>query len=313
MTTSILRIFAGMALLYGGAEALVRGSVSIAERVGLTPLVIGLTVVAFGTSMPELVVSIDAARHGRGAIAVGNIVGSNIGNIALILGTAALIRPTNVRAQVIRFEIPIVVAVSLIVSLMLFDGQIGNVSGVVLLCALAAYVTICIRKARTECLEIEKEFAEGLPEVNGNAWVDVLFVLVGLGLLVGGARMMVSGSVTIAEIYGVSQAVIGLTIVAIGTSLPELATSVVAAVKGEGDIAVGNIVGSNLFNMLGILGLAALINPMENAHVGLVSLGLMTLLSLALLPVMSSGERVSRTEGVLLVAVYAAYMVYLIP
>lgn len=306
-----LLICGGIALLYGGAESLVRGSVALAFRLGLTPLVIGLTVVAFGTSMPELVVSLEASFEGSGSIAVGNVIGSNIGNVALILGLSVLITPTSVRAQVVRFEVPLVILASILVSGLLWDGDIGRASGGLLVLLLIAYLGYSIRKAREESPSVEDEFEEGLPAAPGKLWLDLLLVFVGLGLLVAGARMMVSGAVTIAEEYGVSQAVIGLTIVAIGTSLPELATSAVAAFKGEGDIAVGNVVGSNLFNILGILGLATLVRPMSDAHVGLVSFVVMVVLALALLPLMRSGRRLSRTEGGLLLTSYAVYMVYL--
>lgn len=312
MTESILLIAAGVALLYGGAEGLVRGSVALAVRLGLTPLVIGLTVVAFGTSMPELVVSVGASLQGSGSIAVGNVVGSNIGNVALILGLCVLITPTNVRAQVVRVEVPFVVLVSVFVSMLLWDGSVGRLVGGVLILLLLAYLFYSVRKARKEPRSIEREYEEALPEVPGSLWLDVLLLVLGLAFLVAGARMMVSGAVAIAEAAGVSQAVIGLTIVAIGTSLPELATSAVAAVKGEGDIAVGNVVGSNLFNLLGILGLAALVRPIHDAHVGLVSLFVMTVLALALIPLMYSGGRLSRPEGALLMTSYAAYMIYLV-
>lgn len=312
MLESLLFIAIGVGLLYGGAEALVRGSVALAVRSGLTPLVIGLTVVAFGTSMPELVVSVEASLLGSSSIAVGNVIGSNIGNVALILGLSVLITPTDVRAQVIRLEVPLVVLASVLVSFLLWDGAIGRLTGTGLVALLIAYLIFSVRKARQANPVVEKEFEEALPAVVGNVWIDLLLVGLGLALLVGGARMMVSGAVTIAEQFGVSEVVIGLTIIAIGTSLPELATSAVAAVKGEGDIAVGNVVGSNLFNMLGILGFAAVVRPIQNAHVGLVSLLVMTVLSLALLPLMHSGSRLSRPEGGLLLITYVVYMIYLV-
>ena len=312
MIEPILLICGGVALLYGGAESLVRGSVALAFRLGLTPLIIGLTVVAFGTSMPEMVVSVDASLEGSGSIAVGNIVGSNIGNIALILGLSVLITPTSVRAQVVRFEVPLVILASVLVSALLWDGEIDRLSGLLLIGLLLAYLAFSIRKARLESRAVEDEFEESLPSVPSKLWLDLLLVGLGLVFLVVGARMMVTGAVTIAEDYGVSQVVIGLTIVAIGTSLPELATSAVAALKGEGDIAVGNVVGSNLFNMLGILGVATLVRPMHDADVGLVSLFVMTVLSLALFPLMRSGGRLSRAEGGLLLTSYAVYMAYLV-
>lgn len=313
MAGSLFLILLGVALLYAGAEALVRGAVAIATQLGITPLVIGLTIVAMGTSMPEMVVSVAAALRGSGEIAVGNIVGSNIGNIALILGVAALIAPTLVQARVVRVEMPLVVVVSVLVSVMLWDGEMGRLAGAVLVPILVGYLVVTIRRTRKEGREAKAEFAESLPETPRRTWLNLLLVVVGLGLLVGGARMLVSGAVTIAQDLGINEAIIGLTIVAIGTSLPEMATSVVAALKGQGDIAIGNVVGSNLFNMTGILGVAALVSPLHDVDVGMVSLLIMTILSFVLLPLMKSGERVSRLEGGLLLAAYVGYIVYLMP
>jgi cation:H+ antiporter len=268
VTIAGLYIAIGCVVLYLGAEALVRGAASSARRWGVEPLVIGLTVVAFGTSMPELAVSMQAALDGAGPIAVGNVVGSNIANIALILGLSALIRPLAVHAKVIKIDIPILAATSLVLVWMLADDRLNRLR-------------------------------------------DVVFVLAGLGLLVLGARLLVGGAVTVAQGLGMSDAVIGLTIVAVGTSLPELATSVVAAVKGEGDIAVGNVVGSNLFNILGILGLASLARPLDPCGMTSVDLWMMVGLAVLLFPVMRSGMRVSRVEGAGLLLAYAGYLVYL--
>jgi cation:H+ antiporter len=219
MNISIVYILAGVVLLYAGAEGLVRGSASLAARIGLTPLVIGLTVVAFGTSMPELVVSVGATLAGNGAIAAGNVVGSNIGNIALILGLSALVSPPVVNARVVRVDLPILVAVSLALVWMLGDGRVERTEGALLVVALIAYLAFSLRVARTEPPEIQTEFAEGMPRGPRSPLLDVVFVVVGLGLLVLGARLLVDGAVTIAQGFGVSDAVIGLTVVAIGTSL----------------------------------------------------------------------------------------------
>jgi cation:H+ antiporter len=310
--TSSLLILAGIVLLYFGAEGLVRGSASIAARLGLTPLVIGLTVVAFGTSMPELVVSIGASLDGKGPIAVGNVVGSNIGNIALILGLAALIQPLRVQAQIVRVDLPILLVASVALVAILADGAVGRVEGGLLFAGLLAYIGTSLRLARREPAAVEAEFVEGMPRAGRSAALDAGMVAAGLALLVLGARLLVTGAVDIAEGFGLSQAVIGLTIVAIGTSLPELATSVVAALKGQGDIAVGNVVGSNLFNILGILGITALVRPLAQSGMSSVDLGVMLVLTVALLPLMRSGFRVSRAEGGVLVAGYAAYTTYLL-
>jgi cation:H+ antiporter len=312
MNISIVYILAGVVLLYAGAEGLVRGSASLAARIGLTPLVIGLTVVAFGTSMPELVVSVGATLAGNGAIAAGNVVGSNIGNIALILGLSALVSPPVVNARVVRVDLPILVAVSLALVWMLADGRVERAEGALLVVALIAYLAFSLRVARTEPPEIQTEFADGMPRGPRSPLLDVVFVVVGLGLLVLGARLLVDGAVTIAQGFGVSDAVIGLTVVAIGTSLPELATSLIAAGKGEGDIAVGNVVGSNIFNVLGIVGVAALVRPLQGVGMSAVDLGVMFVLTLILLPMMRSGFRVARWEGGALVLGYIAYMAYLV-
>jgi cation:H+ antiporter len=310
MLVSILSILAGIVLLYFGAEGLVRGSSSLAVRLGLTPLVIGLTVVSFGTSMPELVVSVDAALAGNSAIAVGNVVGSNIGNIALILGLSALISPTPVHARVIRIDMPIALAVSLLMILFLRDQQISRIEGGLLVAGLILYVVWSLRAARTEKRDVQEEFEEAIPEPTRSVALDVVLMVGGLILLVLGARFLVSGAVTIAEFFGMGPALIGLTIVAIGTSLPELATSVVAALKGQGDIAVGNIVGSNIFNILGIAGIASLARPLEQGDISNLDLGVMSGLTLVLLPLMRTGFRISRLEGGLLFIGYIAYVVY---
>lgn len=311
--SALLWIVLGAALLFAGAEGLVRGASSLARRFGLSPLVIGLTVLAFGTSMPELVVSVSAALEGASAIAVGNVVGSNIGNIALILGITALIRPPSVQAQVVKVDVPVMIGVSLLVVVLLNDGILGRLEGAVLVAGLLGYIGFQLVAARKEPGAVQDEFDEGVPPVSGSPLVDVLLVLGGLGLLVLGARWLVRGAVTLAESFGVPDAVIGLTVVAIGTSLPELATSVVAALRGEGDLAVGNVVGSNIFNLLGILGIAAVVHPLSSAGIGPVDLGVMLGLTVLLLPLMRWGLRVNRWEGGALVAVYCAYMVYLVP
>jgi cation:H+ antiporter len=310
MLVSILSILAGIVLLYLGAEGLVRGSASLAVRLGLTPLVIGLTVVSFGTSMPELVVSVDAALAGNSAIAVGNVVGSNIGNIALILGLSALISPTPVHARVIRIDMPIAMAVSLLFILLLRDHQISRIEGGLLVAGLIAYVVWSLRAARTEKPDVQEEFEEAVPEPTRSVALDVILIVGGLILLVLGARLLVGGAVVIAQFFGMSPALIGLTIVAIGTSLPELATSVVAALKGQGDIAVGNIVGSNIFNILGIAGIASLARPLQQGDISVLDLGVMFGLTLVLLPLMRSGFRISRLEGGLLFIGYIVYVVY---
>ncbi len=308
MTLALLSILGGLALLYVGAEGLVRGSAGLALRLGLSPLVVGLTVVAFGTSSPELVVSLSAAFEGRGALAIGNVVGSNISNYALILGITALIRPIGVETQLIRLDIPLVIGASVLLGLLLLDGGLGRLDGALLAAGIAAYTVFTLRQARQAPPEERTVFEEVPEKPQGSSWRDALLAVGGLALLVFGGRLLVSGAVTVAEALGMSQAVIGLTIVAIGTSLPELATSVVAALGGKGDLAVGNVVGSNLFNVLGILGVAALARPLGGAGIGLFDLGVMVGLSILMLPLMRSGFRISRLEGAFLLLVYAGYV-----
>jgi cation:H+ antiporter len=314
MLTSWLLVALGVALLYLGADWLVRGSAAIAARLGLTPLVIGLTVVAFGTSMPEMVVSVGATIDGNGAIAMGNVVGSNIGNIALILGLSALVRPPQIRMQVIRVDLPIMILATLALVVFLLDGQVGRPEGALLLAALAAYTVLSVRAGRAERQpEVLAEFEGVVPRPAVGPGRDLGFLLAGLVLLVVGARALTLGAVAIAEGLGIGQVVIGLTIVAIGTSLPELATSLLAASRGEGDLAIGNVIGSNTFNVLGILGTASLVRPVPQGGLGAVDLAVMVALALLLLPLMRTGFRISRLEGGVLLLLYVGYLVHLIP
>jgi cation:H+ antiporter len=312
MLLSALWIGLGIVLLYGGAEGLVRGSASAAARIGLTPLVIGLTVVAFGTSAPELAVSVDAALAGEGDVAVGNVVGSNIGNIGFILALAAMIRPTIVQAQIIRFDVPVLLGVTLAFLLMLADARIARWEAIVLLAGLVAYTWISLRLARAESPAIQEEYAAGMPPRHAGLARDAVLALGGLILLVIGARLLVAGAIDIAGAFGISDAVIALIVVALGTSLPELATSVLAASRGQADIAVGNIIGSNLFNVLGIIGLAGTIRPLADTGMQLVDLGMLLGMTLVLLPLMRSGFRINRGEGAFLLLLYCGYLGHLL-
>ncbi len=312
MILSLLSIALGLALLYVGAEGLVRGSAALALRLGLTPLVVGLTVVAFGTSSPELVVSLQAALSDNGAIAIGNVVGSNICNVALILGLSALIRPLKVHTQLLRFDVPLMVVASVLLALLLLDGALGRLEGALLTTGIVSYTGYILWKARTMNSGLQEEFAEALPARQGALWRHVAFVVGGLGLLVVGANLLVTGAVAVAETMGLSKAFIGLTIVAVGTSLPEMATSLVAAVRREGDIAVGNIVGSNVFNILAILGLSSLAHPLQTQGVAMTDLVVMTAFAVLMLPLMRSGFQLVRWEGALLLALYVGYVGWLL-
>ncbi len=305
----------GLIALYFGAEALVKGGAGLALRLGLTPLVIGLTVIAFGTSSPEMVVSVQAAAGGNGAISIGNVIGSNICNIALILGLCALISPLRADLQVIRREVPIMIGVAVLALLVLIDGRIARWEGALLLAGLVTYTVITVRQARaataaaTEQAGFPDELGQGKPLGLG---LSIVAVLGGLGILIVGSHLFVQGAISLATSWGMSQIAIGLTIVAVGTSLPELATSLLAAFKREGDVAIGNIVGSNIFNVLGILGVAALVSPLEAPELSWIDLGAMLAVSVGLLPVVRSGGRISRGEGAVLLAVYIAYTWWLL-
>ncbi|GIV59466.1 MAG: sodium:calcium antiporter [Rhodothermaceae bacterium] len=311
MLLTLLTLLGGLILLVLGAEGLVRGSVGLALRLGLSALVIGLTVVAFGTSSPELVVSVRAATAGESALALGNIVGSNIANIALILGLSALIRPIQVQLQVIRREIPVMIAVTLLLGALLLDGVIGRLDGLVLVLGIVAYTGVAYRLARREAAATA--FDEAIAPAARPLWASVTLVLAGLGGLLLGAQLLVRGAVTLAEALGISRAVIGLTVVAVGTSLPELATSVVAAFKREGDVSIGNVVGSNIFNILCILGVAALVHPVEAGALRTTDFLVMLALSVLVLPLMHTGFRLNRWEGALLLAGYVAYLTTMWP
>ncbi len=308
---STLLIILSLALLYVGAEALVRGSAGLAVRLGVSPLVVGLTVVSFGTSSPELVVSVRAALSGSGGVAIGNVVGSNIANVALILGLSALVRPVAVQASLIRRDVPILVGVTLFATYLLADGTLGRGAGFLLAAGALGYTLLVIRLAREEAdPQVRREFAAGVPAPRRQAWVEILLVLFGLGLLVAGGETLVSVSVTLARRLGVSETLVGLTLVAVGTSLPELATSVVAAARGEADIAAGNVIGSNVFNILGILGTSAALRPIRAPGIGTVDLLAFCLTALVTLPILRSGFEVDRREGAVLILLYAAYVAY---
>lgn len=301
----------GFALLYVGAEMLVRGGSALALRAGLTPLVVGLTVVAFGTSSPELVVSLQAGFAGSPSLAIGNVVGSNICNIALVLGLSALVRPIRIQAQLLRLDVPVVIGCSLLLVLLLNDGRLGRWEGLLLVLGLFSYTTFNIWMARRESRAVQAEFGDALPAVQGTWWMDAARTVGGLLLLAVGAHFFVGGAVGLARAFGITEAIIGLTVVAIGTSLPELATSVVAASRGEGDIAAGGVIGSNIFNILSILGLTALVLPLTTGDVGARDLWMMTALAAALLPLMRTGLSINRWEGGALLLIYAGYLGYL--
>lgn len=307
MAFTILTLLAGGLLLMVGATALVQGAASLALRLGMTPLLIGLTVVAFGTSAPELSVSMEAALNGSGGIAVGNVVGSNIVNVGLILALAALIKPIATERSAFKRDLPLMVGASLLGALLLLDGTVGRIEGVCLVALLVAYVFWSVRASRSE--ESEEDIPTGSKPAG--ALRNALFVIAGLIGLIAGAGWFVDAAVVLAEAAGVSNAVIGLTVVALGTSLPELATSTVAALKGESAIAVGNVLGSNLFNLLGVLGAAALASPITAPGLRWADVIVMVAFAAVLIPMMWSGSRLGRWEAAVLLAGYSAYIAFL--
>jgi cation:H+ antiporter len=309
MLLDLLLLAASLGVLFLGAEGLVRGAASLALRLGLTPLVVGLTVVAFGTSMPEMVVSVNAAMAGQGDIAVGNVVGSNSFNIGVILGLAALVFPVRVALPVLRLDAPIMVFVAAFLLFFAWQGGIGRIEGVTLAIALVGYTAMNVILARKQATaEVNHEFEEGVPARSGNLGKDLLFILGGLGLLILGSRWLVTAAVSIARAFDISEAVIALTIIAAGTSMPELATSVMAAIRKQPDIAIGNVIGSNIFNILGILGVAAMVRPLTFPGIVPIDLLAMLAFSVLLVPMLWTSRTLQRIEGALLLAGYAAYV-----
>jgi cation:H+ antiporter len=316
---TLLLFIAGIVLLISGAELLVRGASRLAVSVGITPLVVGLTVVAFGTGSPELAVGIQASIAGQADITIGNVVGSNIFNVLLILGLSAVVAPLVVSQQLVRLDVPIMIIVSVALLLMALDGVIDRADGLVLVLASIGYTWLLIRISRREAASVHSEYeiaygaAPGAPR---RRWaLDLLLVLIGLGLLVIGADWLVDGAVEIANALGVSELIIGLTIIAAGTSLPEVATSIIAGLRGERDIAVGNVVGSNLFNILVVVGVTALVAP-GGLHVASAAINfdmpVMIAATVLCLPIFFVNYRIGRWEGALFLSFYLFYMSYLI-
>lgn len=321
---SVVQVVIGIGILTLGAEALVRGAAGLAERLGLSPLVVGLTVVAFGTSMPELAVSAGSGWIGNTGVALGNVVGSNLFNILVVLGGAALIRPLTVHRQLVRLDVPVMIGTAALVLLLSLDHRLGRVDGAVLLSLGILYTVVVIRTGR-RMVEGRGDPAEAAalaadehaPMTGGltSLPAQIGWTLVGLVLLVLGARLVVLGAAAVARVLGVSDLVVGLTVVAAGTSLPEMATSFVAALRNQRDLAVGNVVGSNVFNALIVLGTTALVSR-HGIHVpeGVRTFDLPVMLgvSLACLPIFFTGWTVSRREGLLFLAYYGAYLTYII-
>lgn len=314
-------VIAGLVILVAGAEMLVKGASKLALSMGISPLTVGLTVVAYGTSAPELVVSTKAAFAGQADIALGNVVGSNVLNILFILGISALAAPLIVTQKLIRMDVPVMIGLSVLFWLMSLDGRIGRVDGGILIAGLVSYTVFALAQNRKESPAIQEEYEKGIGAAGqasekkpNRILLDLGLIAVGLAGLVFGADLFLKGAVTIARNLGVSELIIGLTLVAAGTSLPEAATSLIATLRGERDIAIGNVVGSNIYNILAILGITAFIpqGGLKVAHSMMTfDIPFMAAVAFACLPIFFSGYRISRWEGLLFLAYYFFYTVYL--
>jgi cation:H+ antiporter len=317
MLMQALMFVLGLLALVVGAEAMVRGASRLAVSWGISPLVVGLTVVAFGTSAPEMAVSVGAALSGTSDLAIGNVVGSNIANVLLILGISALVAPLLVHAQIIRQDGPSMSGATLLVAVMALDGGISRIEAGLLFALVIAYTVFLVVQSRRASKDAEDEFASEIPTSQWDRhWsVQAALVIGGLALLVLGADWLVGAAVVFAKHFGVSDLVIGLTVVAVGTSMPEIATSLIAALRGQRDIAVGNVIGSNIFNLLAVLGAAGLVSTggldvPEAARN--FDLWVMLAVAFACLPILLTGREIARWEGAVFLGYYAAYLLYLV-
>ena len=319
MAAALTWIALGFVFLIVGGEFLVRGASRLASLAGVSPLVIGLTVVAFGTSAPELAVSVKATLEGKSDIAVGNVVGSNIFNVLFILGLSAIICPLVVSSRLIRIDVPLMIAASVAVLLLGLDGAIGRIEGLLLFAGLLVYTGWSIYQSRKETAAVKQEFEREFGEKAGVSWIGIVMqlslIVGGLVALTFGAKWLVSGATDIARHFGMDELLIGLTIIAAGTSLPEVAASVMASIRKERDIAVGNVVGSNIFNIMSVLGLSAAVSP-NGVAVSEAALQLdmpvMVAVAFACLPIFYTGHLIARWEGVLFFSYYCLYTAYLI-
>ncbi|MCK5661930.1 MAG: calcium/sodium antiporter [Thiotrichaceae bacterium] len=306
MDVTTLVFFAlGFLLLTGGADVLVRGSAELAEHLGISRLIVGLTIVAFGTSAPELAVNLQAAFLDKPELALGNVVGSNILNILLVLGVAAIIIPLTVHKRLIKLEIPMMIGVSFFLLFLSFDGMLTRWDGLLLSCGIVLYTIFAVKGAREEKDKDAKSD-------NSHLLKQIGLILVGLFLLVLGSKWLVDGAIMMAHYFGISELVIGLTIVSIGTSLPELATVIIGSLRGEKDLVIGNVVGSNLFNILLVLGFTSLISPLAVPQTAIYfDMPVMIAVAMLCLPILFSGYIIDRWEGGLFLAYYVAYTLYL--
>jgi len=305
-----LYLVCGLVVLVFGAEVLVKYASLFAARLKVPPLIVGLTIVAYGTSAPELAIGAMASLNGQADIALGNVIGSNVYNVLLILGVSALITPLVISEQLVRIDVPVMVVVSVLVLILALDGDFDAIDGAMLLGLLVAYTLMQVQLGRREAAR-----GDGIADMPGSKVRDIAMLLFGLGLLVVGSRVFLDGAIGLARAFGVSELVIGLTIVAAGTSLPETATSIVAAIRGQRDIAVGNVVGSNVFNILGVLGVTSLLAPgvIEVASsMRVFDIPVMIAVAVACLPIFFAGNVIARWQGAFFVSYYVLYMVYLV-
>jgi cation:H+ antiporter len=314
MAMIALYIVGGLVLLYFGADWLVQGAITLALHLGLSPLIVGLTVVALGTSVPEALVSVQAAIGNQGGLAIGNVVGSNILNIALILGLSALISPLKVDSHLVKADVPLLAGATFMLIVLLEDFHISRMEGAFLLLCIVGYVVGNIMTVKRTSPDENKIEGMDVPHDPGKTlWRDIGLLIVGIITLGFGANFLVTGAVDLARIWGLSEALIGLTIVSIGTGTPELATALMAAYRKNSDLAIGNAVGSNLFNIMFVLGLAGLVAPLDATGINSSDLYVMLAVTLLLLPTVWTGRVLDRKEGFLFLAIYVAYLYYLWP
>ncbi len=306
-----LLLLVGIGLLYAGGESLVRGAANLGRRLGLSPMVIGLTIVSMGTSSPELAASLAGVFKGAPAVAMGNIIGSNIANLSLVLGVTGAIWPLTIAARFIRREVPFMLLTSALVFPIVWDGQVSRLEGGLLLAILVVYLMRLLWRRAPERAGVSAEFDEALGDRWRSVGVSLTMVIAGVGLLVVGAHFLILGAVGLARALGVGERVIGLTIVAFGTSLPELASSLVAAARKEGDIVIGNLIGSNVFNILFILGATAVARPLMIVEPIWLDLTVMMMVSLVVWRCFGTGSRLSRAEAIGLVVGYCTYVIAL--
>jgi cation:H+ antiporter len=303
-------ILVGLVLLYFGGEALLKGAISLAQHFKISKLLVGVVIIGFGTSMPELVVSVDAALGNQPDIALGNIVGSNIANVILIMALCLLIYPATVNDRAVQRDTLMVVFSSILLAALSFTGVINFWAGIGFLATLTGYVIWSVRHSRKQLAA-----AGGTEDIEGEDHkmpTAIGFVLIGLAVLIVGARLLVDGATSIARTWGVSEAVIGLTLVAVGTSLPELATGIVAAMKKQGEVVIGNILGSNFYNILGILGVTGIIAPIRfTGQIAQFDVWFMLAIAMALIPMLRYGRKITRVEASFMLVVYSAYVIWL--